>query len=114
MQEKQPVQVDIVVTKQPEFAKWLKRKGHITEDTPICHFATKEQIAGKNVFGELPLEIAVLARSVTKIRLNLPDSLRGKRLSEKEVEAYCTGMDTYWIFNESSKLTNEKLGDLGI
>lgn len=70
----------IVVTRHPALVALLVERGLVKEDVEVISHATPEQVAGKDVIGVLPLNLAALAASVTEVPLALTPELRGKEL----------------------------------
>lgn len=87
----------IVVTRHPALVTVLIEDGLVDIDTPVLAHATPEQIEFKHVFGVLPLHLAVHAKMVTEILLNLPEELRGKELSIPELRKYMGPPRTYQV-----------------
>lgn len=70
----------VVVTRHPALVALLIERGLVEEGVPVISHATPDQIAGKDVIGVLPLNLAALANSVTEVPLALTPELRGKEL----------------------------------
>jgi len=72
----------VVVTRHQALVALLVERGIIGEGTPVLsHVTDPEQIAGKDVIGVLPFELASWARSVTVVPLALEPGDRGRELS---------------------------------
>ena len=90
--------IDIIVTRHVHLIQYARDKGFVGKEVPILAHAKPEDIEGKNVFGVLPLSLAVLAASVTEIPLlGLPAELRGKELTLEQVAQYAGLPVTYEV-----------------
>ena len=74
----------VIITRHAGLVEWLKRRGIVGE--VIAH-ATPEQVAGKFVYGALPLHLAALALGVATIDMpRLPAELRGQNLTPEQMD----------------------------
>ena len=89
--------MSIVVTRHPGLLAVLKEKGIVTEEARVLSHVTAEEVRGQHVIGVLPLALAAEAETITEVSLNLPPELRGKELSEEQVRAFMTGINTYTV-----------------
>lgn len=87
----------VVVTRHPALIEFLLDAGLVPTGTPVISHATADDVRGKHVFGVLPLSLAVLAKSITEVGLNLPPELRGVELSLAQVHAHTTGIQKYFV-----------------
>ena len=88
----------IVVTRHPGLVEYLRKYGHISDNTPVIAHASVETVRGKHVYGVLPLNLAVFAECVTEIPMpSLPFELRGKELTLEQLEKYATDAVTYQV-----------------
>jgi len=78
----------VVITRHQGLVDYLIDQGIVSNDVSVIAHATPDQITGRDVVGVLPLNLAVLARSVTVIPLDLPQDLRGAHLSKDQVAQY--------------------------
>jgi len=78
----------IVVTRHPALVQYLIELGLVPEGTPVVAHATAGDVKGKDVYGVLPLRLAVHARRVVEVPLDIPAELRGKELSLEQVKKY--------------------------
>ena len=83
----------VIVTRHSALVEFLSELG--VEGEVIAH-ATEELVAGKHVFGVLPMRLAALCGRFTEVTLQLPAELRGKELSLDEVKA-CNPTLTEWV-----------------
>lgn len=86
----------IIVTRHEALVAWLKQNGITGKVTP---HATVENVAGNHVIGVLPLHLAAKAAVVTTVSLDVPENLRGKELSLKEIEACGPCLETFTVLN---------------
>jgi putative CRISPR-associated protein (TIGR02620 family) len=90
----------VVVTRHPALVDYLVELGLITKDTEILTHVTREDIAGKDVIGVLPLHLAAAAWSVTEVPLDIPAELRGKELDLEDLRQYAGKPVTYHVLRE--------------
>lgn len=89
----------VVVTRHPALVALLVEKGLVPEGTPVIDHATPEDVAGKHVYGVLPLSLAAKAALVTEIPLKLTLEQRGKELTLDELRQ-CAGTPTTYRVEE--------------
>ena len=87
----------IVVTRHPALVEYLVEAGYISASTEVVSHACEETVAGKHVFGALPLRLAAKAASITEIPLDLPAHLRGVELTLEQVRQYAGKPTTYVV-----------------
>jgi hypothetical protein len=87
----------IVVTRHPALVEYLVEAGYISASTEVVSHASEETVAGKHVFGVLPLRLAALAASITEVPLDLPPQLRGVELTIEQVRQYAGKPTTYVV-----------------
>lgn len=78
----------VVITRHQGLVDYLIDQGIVKQGVSVISHATSEDIKGRDIIGILPLNLAVLARSVTIISLDLPQDLRGVDLSKDQVAQY--------------------------
>ena len=78
----------IVVTRHPALVEYLIQQGLVQKDVEVVSHAKPEEVAGKDVIGVLPLRLAVLARTVTEVPMDIPPEMRGKELTLAQVEKF--------------------------
>jgi putative CRISPR-associated protein (TIGR02620 family) len=85
----------IVITRHAGLVEYLLDQGIITVGnyTHITH-ATPADVKDQDVIGILPLNLAVLATTVTIIPLNLPPELRGVELTASQVASHAGSPQT--------------------
>ena len=88
---------NIVITRHPALVDYLRELGVVPPDTPVIAHATPAQVAGRHVFGVLPLSLAAHAARVTEIPLRLTADDRGKELSLERVKAIALPPATYVV-----------------
>lgn len=87
----------IVVTRHPALVEHLRATGVIDADTEVISHATPDAVRGREVIGILPLDLAVLAASVTIVPLALTAEMRGRELSEDEVRRIAGAPRTFTV-----------------
>lgn len=84
----------VIVTRHTALVDFLREKG--ISGVVVSH-ATAKDVAGKIVYGVLPLHLASLCEKVVSVDLNIPSDKRGIELTLDDVRAYYTGMHTYVV-----------------
>ena len=84
----------VIVTRHTALVEFLKELG--VEGEVVAH-ATEETVAGKHVFGVLPMRLAAEAGRFTEVSLNVPAELRGKELSLEEIKACNPTLTTFKV-----------------
>lgn len=88
----------VVVTRHNALITYMREIGLIDKTTPVFPHVRGSMIAGKHVFGALPLHLMALAAKVTVVPLrNVPHNLRGQDLSIEEVRMYAAPPVTYEV-----------------
>ena len=87
----------VIITRHPGLVEVLHELAPETVGAPIIDRADPTQIAGKHVYGVLPLTLACLATRVTNVTLNVPQELRGTELSADQVRQYMTELETFVV-----------------
>ena len=88
----------LVVTRHQGAVDWLVRHGHVGPDVDVVAHATADNVAGKDVFGVLPLHLAAVAGRVNSIDLpNLPADRRGTDLSADDMDAFGAVLTGYVV-----------------
>ena len=87
----------IVVTRHPALVTYLIEIGLVPEGTPIVAHATVDDVMGKNVFGVPPLRLAVHARRVIEVPLDIPAEMRGVELTLEQVREYASTPVAYIV-----------------
>lgn len=75
----------VVVTRHKGLVEYLKEINLIGDRAVIVEHASVESVKDKHVIGVLPFSLAVHAKSLTEIPLNIPMELRGKELTVEQV-----------------------------
>ena len=77
---------ELIVTRHAGLIDWLARRG-ITGEV-VSHVATPNQVAGRVVYGVLPLHLAARAELVVVVDMpNLAPELRGTDLTPEQMDA---------------------------
>lgn len=87
----------VIITRHPGLVEVLHELAPETVGCPILDRAVPEEIAGKHVYGVLPLTLACLASKVTNVTLNVPQELRGTELTADQVRQYMTELETFVV-----------------
>lgn len=86
----------VIVSRHTGTIEWLKSRG-ITGEV-ISHVTDPAQIAGKRVYGVLPLHLAAQAAEVVTIDMpRLPAEKRGVDLTPEEMDAYGARLTIYVV-----------------
>ena len=78
----------IVITRHPALVEVLKELAPEVASAKVLAQATAADVAGKHVYGVLPLHLAALADKVTAVTIITPPELRGVELSVEQVRQY--------------------------
>ncbi|MBT9153354.1 MAG: hypothetical protein DDT39_00011 [Firmicutes bacterium] len=78
----------VIVSRHTALIEYLHAIGIAPVGAQVIAHATPADVAGKKVFGVLPLRLAALATSVVEVPLELPSELRGVELTLKQVQQY--------------------------
>ncbi len=78
----------IVITRHPALVEVLKELAPEVANAKVLAQATAADVAGKHVYGVLPLHLAALAEKVTTVTLIVPPELRGVELSVEQVRQF--------------------------
>ncbi len=90
--------VGLVVTRHPALVEFLKDEGYVGEGVKVvAHISDPNEIACKNVFGILPLELAAVANEVTEVPLTVPKERWNVELSLEELRGYAGKPQTYKV-----------------
>lgn len=86
---------NLIVTRHSGLVEWLRRHG---VDGEVVAQATPEVVAGKDVYGVLPLHLAARAASITTVDMPLLRSeQRGVDLTPEEMDAAGATMARYRV-----------------
>ena len=86
----------IIVTRHAGTVEWLRARGVVGE--VISHVNDPAQVAGKIVFGVLPLHLAAQAHAVVTIDMpSLPADKRGVDLTPAEMDSFGARMTAYVV-----------------
>jgi putative CRISPR-associated protein (TIGR02620 family) len=85
----------VIVTRHAGMVQWLKNHGIVGD--VISHVENVEQIAGKNVYGILPLHLAIECNCITTVDMDIPAEKRGMDISPEEMDEYGATMRTYIV-----------------
>ena len=72
----------VVVTRHPALVEYLHEVADLDRNVEvITHVTSESQIAGKHVYGIIPLHLAAAASQITIVPMDIPKELRGVELS---------------------------------
>lgn len=91
----------IIVTRHQGLVDYLIEEGIAPQDAAVVQHADILTIAGQDVIGVLPLDMAEYARSVTVVPLTLPASLRGEELTKEQVRQYAGKIKTFSVYDRT-------------
>lgn len=92
-----PIPAAVIVTRHPAMVTHLQDTVPECRHAPVVAHAAAHDVAGKHVYGVLPLSLAVLADRVTEVPLSLPRALRGQELTLKQVRQHAGDPVTYTV-----------------
>jgi len=95
-QEAEPV----IVTRHHALVDYLLETGLVPDPCQVIEHATEADVAGRHVYGVLPLRLAARAALVTEVPLDIPRELRGQELTLKQVRQYAGEPRTYFVDEE--------------
>ena len=72
LEEFEEEKVTLVITEHAAVVDFLVERGLVQEGTRVVSSATKEDVRDRHVIGDLPLDVAAVARSVTSIEFSGP------------------------------------------
>ena len=84
----------LIVTRHPALVEFLREQG-IT-GTLLPH-ATEESVAGRRVYGVLPMRLAALTETFTEVSMVVPQEMRGKELTLEEIKGLNPTLVTYKV-----------------
>ena len=85
----------LIVTRHAGFVEWLERRGLVGL---VIERATPAQVIGKDVIGNLPWQLAAVARSFSRIAIpGCPSDRRQDELSANELDEYGAFLRTYTV-----------------
>lgn len=90
----------IIITRHKGLVEYLKEKGLVNGNFDVIEHASIETVKGRHVIGVLPNHLAVHAKSLTEIPLNIPAELRGKELTAEQVREFAGEPATYVILSK--------------
>lgn len=59
--------MNIIVSRHPAAIEFIRQEANLPTDTPVIAQATAADVAGKTVYGNLPLHLAALAEAVYSV-----------------------------------------------
>lgn len=89
----------IIVTRHSALIEVLREDFGV--EGKVLAQATVEEVAGKHVYGVLPMFLAAQCEKLTTVTLNTPPELRGVELSVDQVRQYMGPLVTYIVRIES-------------
>ena len=91
----------LIVTRHQALVDYIKENTNLLDgvDNPVyLSHANKEDVAGKDVIGVLPLYLAAEAKTVTEVVLeNVPQELRGQELDLSQIKKIPVGIRRYKV-----------------
>jgi hypothetical protein len=90
----------IIVTRHPAVVVWLRENVPELADAPILTSATRADVAGRHVYGVVPLDLADAAWRVSVIAFDRPP--RGAEYSVEEMRAAGARLMTYTVVESST------------
>ena len=87
----------ILISRHENTTARLKAEFNLGEDVPVVVQASAEDVRGKHVFGNLPLNLAAMAKKVTAPTLDIPKPWRGRDLNDEEFDKFYKGCHTYVV-----------------
>ncbi len=103
---------NIIVTRHSSLVDVLREMYPELVGCPVVSHATYADVAGRHVYGILPLDLAAVADKVTAVTLMIPADLRGVELSAEQVLQYMTRGETYRVYRAQSPLIEQKFQNL--
>ena len=94
----------ILVSRHLSLLYYLREMIDSGEEIEVKMHVSASDVAGKHVIGNVPLNIASAALSVTVIPLSPPKHLRGAELSLAQVKKYSHAPETYVVHRTASPL----------
>jgi len=88
---------DVVVTRHPALLEYLREIGLAGIHTTVLSHASKEDVTGKRVCGVLPHSLSCLCKAFTEIPLAVPQELRGKELTIRQIKEIAGKPVTYVV-----------------
>jgi hypothetical protein len=77
----------VIVSRHPAAVEFIRRELPEFADAPVVATATAEDVAGKDVAGNLPLDLAALANVVFAISFPSGNAPRGQEYGIEEMDA---------------------------
>lgn len=97
----------VIVARHAGLVEWLRLRG--IEGEVISHVTDVAQVAGKNVVGVLPLNLAAEAITITSVDLpGLTAEQRGKELTVEEMDAAGANLQSYTVYRANLLLEPEE------
>jgi putative CRISPR-associated protein (TIGR02620 family) len=92
----------VVVTNQPDTARYLKDAGYAPQDAVVVEQARIEDVRGKEVIGTVPLYLAAEAERVQSVQFNLTEEERAAkvRLNYEMMMERQPSVETFRVFSE--------------
>lgn len=87
----------IVVTRHKALVQFLNEEIWLSPDVKVIEHATEADVAGKWVYGVLPLHLAAKAYAITEVSLDIPQELRGQELTIEQINEFYKGIKTYKV-----------------
>jgi putative CRISPR-associated protein (TIGR02620 family) len=86
----------VIVSRHAGLLAWLNAHG--IAGKVVTGNATVEDVAGKDVYGILPLWLAAHANSVTEVSMpKLPFEMRGKEYTPEQMDEWGAHLSTFYV-----------------
>lgn len=84
----------IIVTRHAGLVEWLRRRGIVGD---VCEHARPTDVAGRDVIGILPMNLAALAASVTNVDMDIPADRRGTEFTADDMDKWGARLNRYKV-----------------
>jgi putative CRISPR-associated protein (TIGR02620 family) len=78
----------VIVTRHAGLVEWIKSRHPEYAGCEVLPHVAASDVLGKDVIGVLPVSLALSARSVREVVMNLPAEMRGKELTPVQMDEY--------------------------
>ena len=87
----------IIVSRHDATVRLLRKRFPRLGEVPVYTHVSTDTIDGKIVIGNLPLHLAARANVVYNVSIDVPPDLRGKELSEEDLERCNVRLEPYCV-----------------
>lgn len=99
----------VIVSRHPAAVEFIRRELPEFADAPVVATATAEDVAGKDVAGNLPLELAALANVVFAISFPSGNAPRGQEYSLADMDAAGATIRSFRVLADPSTKAQEEI-----